>query len=125
MAKVLRRQEDRPPLVFIPNPAPLLARGKRRKRCRGNGGEESALGFLATSHSPARRGGSLATILLLQAFFAVAPDFRARYGHLHVEVARNLLLQLFVQAALAFADLAPSQGCHIDVIPRPLRFGIC
>jgi len=86
MAQVLRRQEDRAPLVVIPNPVPPLARSKRRKRCRGNGGEESALGFLATSHS------SLATILLLQAFFAVAADFRARHRHLHVEVARNLFL---------------------------------
>ena len=90
MAQVLRRQEDRAPLVVIPNPVPRLARGKRRKRCRGNGGEESALGFLATSHS------SLATILLLQAFFAVAADFRAGNRDFHVEIPGNLFLQLFV-----------------------------
>src|SRR5881296_3307084 len=99
MAQVLRRQEDRAPLVVIPNPVPRLARGKRaqkivagmavRPACRR---QESALGFLATSHS------SLATALLLQALFAVAPDLGTRHRHLHMEVPRDLLLQLFVQA---------------------------
>ena len=97
MAQVLRRQEDRAPLVVIPNPVPRLARGKRaqkivagmavRPACRR---QESALGFLATSHS------SLATILLLQAFFAVAADFRAGNRDFHVEIPGNLFLQLLV-----------------------------
>ena len=96
MAQVLRRQEDRAPLVVIPNPVPRLARGKRRKRCRGNGGEESALGFLATRLPAVAGHSSLATILLLQAFFAVAADFRAGNRDFHVEIPGNLFLQLFV-----------------------------
>src|SRR6267154_795307 len=79
-------------------------------------------GKLATSHSPARRGGSLAAILLLQALRAVAPDFRAGNRDFHVEIARDLFLQLFVQAALELAHLAASQACHVYVIPRPVRF---
>src|SRR6266403_1145123 len=79
-------------------------------------------GKLATSHSPARRGGSLAAILLLQALRAVAPDFRAGNRDFHVEIARDLFLQLFVQAALEFAHFPASQASHMNVIPRPMRF---
>jgi hypothetical protein len=39
-----------------------------------------------------------------------------------VEVARDLFLQLFVQAAFEFAHLAATQTRYMDVIPWPVRF---
>ena len=67
------------------------------------------------------RHSSLATIHFLQALRAVPSDFGARHGDFHVEVAGDLILQLFVKIALEFADLAAAQARDMDVVPRPVR----
>ncbi len=60
----------------------------------------------------------------LQALGAVAANFRARDGDLHVEIARDLLLQLLVQAAFEFPNLAAAQARHMNVIARTVRLVI-
>lgn len=41
-----------------------------------------------------------------------------------MEVAGNLILQLFIKIAFEFADLAASQARDVDVVPRAVRFVI-
>src|ERR1700716_1954535 len=53
-----------------------------------------------------------------QAGGTVAAYFGTRDSHFHVEVAGDLLFQLFVEAALKFADFAATQASHMNMIPR-------
>ena len=55
---------------------------------------------------------------LLQAVLAVAADFCAGHCHFHVEVARNLLLQLLVQPAFEFAHFSAAQARHVNMVAR-------
>jgi hypothetical protein len=41
-----------------------------------------------------------------------------------MKVTRNLLLQLFVQAALKLAHFTTPQTCYVDVVSRTMRFVI-
>src|SRR6267143_401531 len=65
----------------------------------------------------------LATSLFcfLQALGAIAAHFCARDGDLHVKIASDLLLQLLVQAAFEFPNLAATQARHMNVIARTVR----
>src|SRR2546426_10545164 len=60
----------------------------------------------------------------LEAVGAITADFRARHGDLHVKIARDLLLQLLVQAAFEFPNLAAAQARHMNVIARTVRLVI-
>jgi hypothetical protein len=66
--------------------------------------------------------GSLPTIQFLQAFGAVAADFRPGDGNLHAEVAGDLFFQLLVEAAFEFPHFPATQASHVDVVSRPVRF---
>src|SRR5439155_313747 len=72
-------------------------------------------------HSPA---GLNLPLELAQALRAVAANFGARNRYLHVEVPRDLVFQLFVEAAFEFADLAAPQAGHVNVVPRTVRLVI-
>src|SRR5438270_9699668 len=58
---------------------------------------------------------------LCQALRAIPPDLSARHRDFHVEIPRNLLLQLLVKRALKLADLPAAQARHVNVVPRPMR----
>jgi hypothetical protein len=59
-----------------------------------------------------------------QALFAVTANFCPGYGYLHLEVPSNLLLQLFVQAALELAHLAAPKAGHVNVVARTVALVI-
>ena len=126
-------------MAVIPNPVPRLARGKRSaKDCRGNGGEESALGFLATRHCLSfSRHSSLVTPHCLSFFLATRhPSFATAFRFLatrhsslatvfrflatrHSSLATALLLQAFRAVT---ADFRPgNRHLHVEVA-RDLLF---
>src|SRR5262249_31020665 len=78
-------------------------------------------GLSATSDFLWNRSTGLPLAHARQALRAISADFRARHGHLHVKVARNLFLQLFVQSAFELPHFAALQARHMDMIPRPVR----
>src|ERR1700722_11960565 len=53
-----------------------------------------------------------------QARGTVTADFSAGDSYFHVEVASDLLFQLFVEAALKFADFAATQAGHMNMVAR-------
>lgn len=55
---------------------------------------------------------------------AVAADFGAGDGDFHVEVAGDLVFELFIEAAFEFADLAAPQAGYVDVVAGPVAFVI-
>ena len=55
-----------------------------------------------------------------QAVRAISANFRARNRNLHIEVASDLLFQLFVQPALEFPNFAAAQARDVDVIARSM-----
>ena len=56
--------------------------------------------------------------LFLLALFAVSADFGSRNCDLHLEVPRNLLLELLVKAAFKFPHLAATEARYVNVVPR-------
>ena len=51
---------------------------------------------------------------------AVAADFRAADGNFDATIARDLLLQFFVQRALDLTHFPAAQARHMDMIARPM-----
>ena len=61
-----------------------------------------------------------ADLLGTAAGFAVAADFGAAYGDLDARIALNLPLQLFVEVAFHFANLAATQACDMDMVAHAM-----
>jgi hypothetical protein len=59
-----------------------------------------------------------------EAVVADAADFGAGDGDLHVEVAGDLFLELFVEAGFEFADFAAAETGYVDVVARAVSFVI-
>jgi hypothetical protein len=57
-----------------------------------------------------------------EAVVADAADFGARDSDLHTEVAGDLILKLFVEARLEFANLATAEAGDVDVVARAVGF---
>jgi hypothetical protein len=57
-----------------------------------------------------------------EAGVADAAYFGAGDGDLHVEVAGDLFLELFVEAAFKFADFAATQAGDVDMVARAVGF---
>jgi hypothetical protein len=53
---------------------------------------------------------------------ADAADFGARDGDLNLAIAGDLVLELFVEAGLEFADFAAADTSYMDVIARAVSF---
>src|SRR5580700_4113751 len=63
-----------------------------------------------------------ALFLLPSALGADAADFGAAHRNVDAAVARDLLLQLLVELAFHFANLAAAQTRHMDVVARSVAF---
>ena len=59
-----------------------------------------------------------------EAFGAVTANFGPGNCNLHLEVPRNLLLQLLVKAALKLAHLATTKTSHVNMIARTVALVI-
>ena len=57
-----------------------------------------------------------------EAVVADAAYFGAGDGYLHVEVAGDLFLELFVEAGFEFADFAAAETGYVDVVARAVGF---
>src|SRR6202011_3696414 len=57
-----------------------------------------------------------------QAGGTVAAYFGPRDGYFHIEIAGDLLFELFVEAALKFADFAATQASHMNMVARAVTF---